>query len=401
MKRNVLVTGASIAGSALAWWLSRFGMNVTVVERAPAFRDGGQNIDVRGAASTVLERMGLKQAVSALGTGEQGIAFVDQENTVKAQFDANQFGSNGLTAELEILRGDLAKLLYEQSRDRCRYEFGDYIAAFAERNDAVEVTFAKGGTRTFDIVIIAEGVGSSTRALMFGNAARRIPLDLYMGYFTIPRGKNDSDIARWFNAPGGRSVFLRPDQHGTTRAVLTLQQKPSGYEDLSTDEQKSLLSERFADAGWETPRVLAGMQSADDFYFEKIGQVKLDRWSKGRIVLTGDAAWCASPISGMGTSLALVGAYVLAGELWRNKEHEAAFASYERIMRPYVDQAQDVPKLGPRIAQPQTRFGIALQQTLLNLATKPGIKQLAGKLLEPPADKIDLPDYGQGQPVTG
>ncbi|WP_437509156.1 FAD-dependent monooxygenase [Sorangium sp. So ce1099] len=154
-------------------------------------------------------------------------------------------------------------------------------------------------------------------------------------------------------------------------------------------------AQKFADAGWETPRVLAALDEVKDFYFEAIGQVKMARWSKGRVALVGDAAYCASPITGMGASLSLVGAYVLAGELARRDDHAEAFAAYERIMRPYVNQAQNVPKAGPRIAQPQTRTGIALQQAALSLATKPGVSWLAGKLLSPPSYKIDLPDYGQ------
>ncbi|WP_225411375.1 FAD-dependent monooxygenase [Stigmatella hybrida] len=398
MKRDVLITGASIAGPALAWWLSRFGMSVTVVERAPGFRDGGQNIDVRGAGRTVVQRMGLEDAIAQRTTGEKGIAFVDEANRIKAEISAEQFGGNGPTAELEILRGELARLLIEHSRRQAHYVFGDRIRGMEDQGDAVEVTLEHGGPRRFDLVIAAEGIGSSTRALLFGDAVQRVPLDLYTAYFTIPRGENDGATARWFNAPGGLSVFLRPDNTGTTRAILSVQQESAGYEDQSPSEQKAFLKAKFARAGWETPRVLAALDDAKDFYFEALGQVKMDHWSKGRVALVGDAAYCASPISGMGTSLALVGAYVLAGELSRHEDHAQAFAAYERIMRPYVEQAQDVPKLGPRIAQPQTRAGIALQQGALHLASKPGISRLAGKLLSPPSDKIDLPDYGAGIP---
>jgi 2-polyprenyl-6-methoxyphenol hydroxylase-like FAD-dependent oxidoreductase len=394
-ERSVLICGASIAGPALAFWLRRHGFRPVVVERAPVFRDGGQNIDVRGAARTVLQRMGLKDAVASLGTGEQGFSFVDGDNRVIAMFDKDDFGGNGPTAELEILRGDLARLLYEHGREDVDYRFGDRITEVHDGDDGIQVTLEKGGCQRFDLVLVAEGIGSSTRKLLFGDEVKRRPLDLYMGYFTIPKGQGDGEFCRWFNAPGGRSVCLRPDREGTTRALLTIQQKPVGYERLSLDEQKAMLKERFADAGWETPRVLAGLGSTKDFYFEAIGQVKLDCWSKGRVALTGDAAWCAGPISGMGTSLALVGAYVLAGELSRHEEHTAAFAAYERVMRPYVEHAQDVSKIGPRIAHPRTRFGIALQRAALGLAARPSIRQLMGKLVQPPADDIDLPDYGR------
>lgn len=397
VKRHVLITGASIAGPALAWWLVRHGMAVTVVERAREFRDGGQTIDVRGAGRTVVQRMGLEEAIRERTTHEEAVVFVDARNNVRARIGAEQFGGNGPVAELEILRGELARLLLEHSRDSADYVFGDRIAALHDRGDKVEVRFEHGEGREFDLVIVAEGIGSSTRKRVFGSdEVERVPLDLYTSYFTIPRGENDGNVARWFNAPGGRSVFLRPDNLGTTRAVLSLQEKPRGYEKLSQDEQKALLKKKFADAGWETPRVLAALDEAKDFYFEAIGQVKMRRWSKGRVALLGDAAWCASPISGMGTSLALVGAYVLAGELARRGDHTEAFAAYERLMRPYVDQAQDVPKAGPRIAQPQTRVGIALLQAALSLASRPALSRIAGKLLSPPSEKMDLPDYGQG-----
>lgn len=393
MSTRVLITGASIAGCALAWWLERYGLDVTVMERAQAFRDGGQNIDVRGAARTVLQRMDLEQAVAERGTGERGIAFVDADNRVHAQFDAEQFGSNGPTAELEILRGDLARLLYDESQARCTYRFGDRVTEVNEVADGINVTLEQGGLQHFDLLLVAEGIGSSTRQIVIGDAARRVPLGLYMGYFTIPLGENDSSLARWFNAPGGRSIFLRPDPHGATRAVLTYLHAPNGAEKLDPAEQKALLRRRFADAGWEVERVLFGMDSADDFYFEQIGQIKAPTWSHGRTALTGDAAWCASPLSGFGTSLALVGAYVLAGELAQSGDHAAAFAAYERILRPFVDQAQDVPKLGPRLAQPQTRLGITLQHAALNVATRPGIRALTGKLFSPPGEKIALPLY--------
>ncbi len=394
MKSNVLITGASIAGPALAWWLTRAGATVTVVERASELRDAGQNIDVRGAGRTVVQRMGLEDRIRELTTGEEAIAFVDKNNNIKAQFPADLFGSsNGLTAELEILRGDLARLLYEHTLDNAEYIFGDRIRALDDQGDEVEVTFERSHPRRFDLVIVAEGIGSSTRKLVFGNAGQRVPLDLYMGYFTVPRGESDGKAARWFNAPGGRSIFLRPDNKGTTRAVLTIQQRPEGFEKQTAEQQKAMLKRKFADAGWQAPRVLAALDDASDFYFEAIGQVKMECWSKGRVALVGDAAYCASPISGMGTSLSLVGAYVLAGELSQNEDHAAAFAAYERIMRPYVNQAQDVPKAGPRIAQPQTRLGIALQLAALNLATAPGIRYLASKVLTPPSDKIDLPAY--------
>jgi len=306
--QKVLVTGASVAGPALAYWLSRQGMEVTVVEKASAFRDGGQTIDVRGAGRVVVQRMGLEDLIRANTTREQGIAFVDQDNRTKAFIGVNAFDGKGPIAELEILRGELAKLLIQHSQHLATYRFGDSIAAMEDDGEQVHVRFEQGGEQVYDLVIVAEGIGSTTRNQVFGNEVQRRPLDVYTAYFTLPRQPNDGQLMRWYNIPGGRCVCLRPDNLGTTRAFLSFQQAPSGYEKLAQDQQISLLKQRFADVGWETPRVLAALDDTTDLYLEAVGQVKMSRWSKGRIALVGDAAYCASPISGMGTSLGLCGA---------------------------------------------------------------------------------------------
>ncbi|MCU0092631.1 FAD-dependent monooxygenase [Pseudomonas koreensis] len=391
--QKILVTGASIAGPALAYWLSRQGMDVTVVERAPAFRDGGQTIDVRGAGREVVRRMGLEELIRANTTHEQGIAFVDRDNQTKAFIGVDAFDGDGPIAELEILRGELAKLLIQHSEGRVTYRFGDSIETIEDDGEQVHVRFEQGGEQVYDLVIVAEGIGSTTRNQVFGDEVKRRPLDLYTAYFTVPRQPSDGQVMRWHNLPGGRCVCLRPDNLGTTRAFLSFQQAPSGYEKLAQDEQKSLLKKLFADAGWETPRVLAALDDTTDLYLEAVGQVKMPRWSKGRIALLGDAAYCASPISGMGTSLGLCGAYVLAGELGRHADHRQAFAAYDALMRPFVAQAQSVPKFAPRLASPHSRLGIAFGHAVLRMATAPGLKKLFGKILSPKADAIVLPDY--------
>jgi 2-polyprenyl-6-methoxyphenol hydroxylase-like FAD-dependent oxidoreductase len=214
-----------------------------------------------------------------------------------------------------------------------------------------------------------------------------------MAYFTIPKGRGDGDEARWYNAPGGRSVFLRPDNQGTTRAVLTLQHPARTAEERTPEEQKTWLKNTFGDAGWEAPRVLEGLDSADDLYFDVLRQVKMSRWSKGHVVLTGDAAWCATPLSGIGTTLAIVGAYVLAGELSKSDDTSEAFRHYERIMRPFVEQGQNVSRLGPRLNHPRSPTGIAIQRAVLGIVSKPGIRDVLTKLAMPGADEIELPEY--------
>ncbi|HEY0138318.1 MAG TPA: FAD-dependent monooxygenase, partial [Nannocystis sp.] len=250
-----------------------------------------------------------------------------------------------------------------------------------------------GRQEEYDLVVIAEGVGSSTRELVFAGENRPRWIDLTMGYFTIPKAAGDSEVARWFTAGGGRSVLLRPDKRGTTRALLNFQAPPQGEDRLELAAQKALLRRRFADAGWETPRVLDGLDSSTDFYMDVLRQVKLARWSKGRVVLTGDAAWCATPLSGIGTTLAIVGPYVLAGELCKQADIAGALAEYERIMRPYVHKGQDFPKFMARMAQPRSRLGVRLQGALLGVAAAPGLRKLVAKLFSPAADDVELQDY--------
>ena len=404
---RILVTGASTAGNTVAYWLGRSRHSVTVLERSPAFRDGGQNVDIRGAARSVIQRMKLDDQVKALNTGEEGIAFVDERNKTRAQFLVKDLGANGPTAELEILRGDLARTIYDAAAPFAEYRFGEHVTGISNSPDGVEVTLSSGDKEGYDLLIAAEGVGSPTRERVFPGENKPRYMDITTAYFTIPRGPTDSGIARWFNAPmapggaGGRSVFIRPDPHGTTRAGLNIQKPPTVESGLKTAEaQKRFIRDAFTGMGWETDRVLAGMDASDDFYFDVVRQVKMDRWFKDRVVLTGDAAWCATPLSGIGTSLAIVGAYVLAGELSRTATSgdvssgvTQALKRYDDIMRPYVDAGQGIPKIVPRIGHPQSAFGIEAYRTFLGIVASPFVRDTLGKVFTPKADSVKLPDY--------
>lgn len=395
-RKTILISGASIAGPALAYWMSRYGWDVTVVERAPGLRDAGQNVDIRGAGRTVLHRAGIEAAVRAATTGEQGTQFVDRSGKVVAEFPVRASRTGGFTAELEILRGDLARLLVESDPERVTYMFDNSITQLENLPHEVRVSFQHGAARSFDVVVIAEGKNSRTRPLVFGNAPAVNALGMYTSYFTLPRNERDNDWARWYNAPGGRSMLLRPDNKGTLRATLSFLSEPMGYEDLSEQQQKDVLRETFADAGWEAPRVLDGLGAATDMYFEHLGQVKAPAWIEGRTALVGDAAHCATPISGMGTTLALVGAYVLAGELASHADHRDALRAYERIMRPYVEQAQQLPPGAPRIANPKTRAGIALLHAALRVGSSRVVGVIGAKFSSPSEDDdIELPDYSR------
>jgi 2-polyprenyl-6-methoxyphenol hydroxylase-like FAD-dependent oxidoreductase len=366
------------------------------VERADALRLGGQNIDVHGAARKVVRRMGIEGDIRAATTGEQGLRFVDDHDVTRAEFPAGKSDTDGFTKELEVLRGDLARILYERTRDTTEYVFGNQITSLRDHGDRVTVSFAHGAERDFDLVVAADGIRSRTRTLIVGDEPRIRSLGLHACYFTIPRAASDGAWARWYHAPGSRSILLRPDNVGTTRASFWFLSSSRGHERLSVAEQKALIARTYADAGWETPRVLAGLADAEDVYFDAVSQVMAPRWSHGRAALVGDAAYCPSPVSGMGANLSLVGAYVLAGELSRHSNHRDAFAAYEQRMRPYVDLAQKLPPGVPWIAHPQTRRGISLLHMVLRLASSPRLRHRVGALSSSSSDKITLPDYASG-----
>lgn len=392
--RTVLIAGAGIAGPALAHWLHRHGMTATVVERAPGLRPGGQTVDLRGAGLDVVRRMGLEPAARAAATQEEGLRFVDGAGRTKAALATDALGGKGPVSDLEILRAELSSLLHEHTRENTEYLFGDRATALDDDGDQVHVTFQHGPDRTFDLVVAADGLRSHTRDLAFTDGTLTRHLGLCTGYFTVPHAPSDGRWARWHNAPGGRAVSLRPDNLGTTQASLSFLSPPRGYELLEQAEQKKLLRGLFADVGWETPRVLSAMEETPDFFFESVAQVRMPRWSRGRVAVTGDAGYCASPLSGMGTSLALVGAYVLAGELARHDHHRDAFRAYETAVRPYAERAQNLPPGTPRVAMPRTRAGIRTLHTVLRTATRPGVSRALRRFLVPPADTFTLPAYG-------
>ncbi|RYF12122.1 MAG: FAD-binding monooxygenase [Oxalobacteraceae bacterium] len=393
MSRRILISGASVAGNTLAWWLAEYGFDVTVIERAPAFRDGGQNIDVRGTGREVLRRMGLEKSALDHGTGEEGTAWIDADGKVVAEFITDDLEGEGPTAEMEILRGDLARLLYEPVRERATFRFGATIERIENSADGANVMFADGRSEQYDLVVVAEGVGSTTRELVFRDENDPRWMDLTIAYFTIPRIADDDRTWRWYNTTGGRGISLRPDQHGTTRAMLSIQQPPGGEQEWDQDRQKVYLRERFTDAGWQASRVLEGMTTTDDFYFDVLRQVRLKRWSIGRVALTGDAAWCATPLAGIGATLAVTGAYVLASELNRTQDIATALAAYEEAMRPMVEDGQGVPKIAPKIMNPHSRLGIRLLHGALSIASKPLIRNRATKLFAREPKEPDLSRY--------
>ncbi|KAI9880803.1 MAG: hypothetical protein M1830_000239 [Pleopsidium flavum] len=378
-KLNVLISGAGIAGPVCAFWLARAGIKATIIERAPSLRNAGQSIEIAGPSLEVVQKMALEEAVRAKGTKEAGLAFVDETNRIIAELPMEAPGVT-FTSEFEILRGDLVGIFHEACRKDTEYIFGDYISSIVDQGDKVKVGFAKGEEREFDLIIVADGMSSRTRGLVFDDEAPVKGLGHCCSYFSIPYHESDGTWSRFYSAPG-RQILLRP--HGPTGTAAHLgmgSESAAGFMKLDVKGQKEMMHELFHDAGWEASRVLSGMDDCKDFYMTETAQVKVKHWSKGRVVLLGDSAFCPSPIAGVGTTLAIVGAYVLAGELAHHTTPQEALAAYETIMRPYVEKSQKLPPGIPAMACPQTKWGIYMLHSVMSFVTKSGVITLLGKL---------------------
>jgi 2-polyprenyl-6-methoxyphenol hydroxylase-like FAD-dependent oxidoreductase len=379
---EVLVSGASIAGPAAAYWLHARGAEVTVVERAPGLRPGGQAVDARGVAKEVIRRMGLDAPVRAACTDTAGAYTVDADGTVLETYRADDDGGDGYISDIEILRGDFAQVLYDATADGVEYLFDDRIAELTQDPDGVDVVFASGQRRRFDLVIGADGLHSALRGMVFGPPEEFVRhLGLVLAFYTVP---NEFGIDRWLvdYQSEGRSAGLRPLKD-TSKAIAMLSFPQAEYDvdyrDL--DAQKRLLRERMAGFGWRTEEILAHADDTPDFYLDQVAQVVMDRWSKGRVALLGDAAFSSSPMSGQGTGLALCGAYLLAGELAAADWDPArGFAAYEARMREFVEANQEIGRMHVRqlLGPPPTE--------------EPDMDALM-KLVDKAINGLDLPDY--------
>ena len=318
-----------------------------MVERAPELRPGGQAVDARGVAKEVIRRMGLDEAVRAARTETAGAYTVDVDGNVLETYRADDHGGDGFIAEIEILRGDLSRVLYDDTRDGVEYVFGDRIAELTQDADGVDVVFAGGDRRRFDLVVGADGLHSALRAMVFGPHERFVRhLGMVLAFYTVP---NEFGVDRWlidYQEPG-RSAGLRPLPDATrAMAMLSFSATDFDVDYRDVGAQKRLLRERMAGFGWLTPRILAHVDDTPDFYLDQVAQVVMDRWSNGRVGLIGDAAFSSSPMSGGGTGLALVGAYLLAGELaaagW---DPAVGFAGYEARMRSFVEANQEIGRM--------------------------------------------------------
>ena len=396
---TVLISGAGIAGPSLAHWLTKNGYRVTVVEIASGIRPGGQTVDLRGAGGEVVERMGLMPQMREHALVQHGVAWVGADGRRRAEMPVTAFHGNGLVSKLEILRGDLVDVLYQATKETVEYRFNTRISELHQDDDGVEVTLADNTKLHADLVVGADGPHSAVRGIVFGPEEQFVtPLGGYNAWFSAPDHVGLDGWYLMYMAPGGLNASMRPiHEPAKAKAALAFASEPINYDRRDIDQQRQLLVDRFAGAGWQCDALLTAAREADDFYFDSFLQVRMPAWTSGRVALVGDAGYCASPLSGMGTSLALVGAYLLAGELGPANSSNAqriqdALRSYQTKMRPYVDKCQNIPNRVDRFA-PNSASDITMNIAVMKWMQRWPFRPIAARLWFTAADSIALPDY--------
>src|SRR5580693_502134 len=383
--QNILISGASVAGPALAYWLRRRGFNPTVVERAPSLRGGGYAVDFRGAAHlSVLAKMDLLDQIRDQQTHLDTTTYVDADGRRVASMPAGIFAG-----DVEILRGDLGRILYEATRDGTEYLFGDSITSLRQDADGVRVTFA--------LVIGADGLHSNVRRLAFAdNPVSVRDLGLYVSIFSVADSFDLDHSGLLYSVPGKTAAVFSARQTGHAVAqffFLSPDRGPISYDYHDTGQQQEIVASAFDGVGWHVPRLLEQMPKAADFYFDSVSQVCLDRWSAGRVALIGDAGYAAGP-GGNGTGTAVIAAYVLAGELAAARgDHRVAFARYEQLLRPYVARGQKQARGGRDFLAPPTAKQIRQRDRFFRMLPYLPAKGLIGYLSTRTAAAIKLPDY--------
>jgi 2-polyprenyl-6-methoxyphenol hydroxylase-like FAD-dependent oxidoreductase len=413
---KVLVVGASIAGPTTAYWLAKAGADVTVIERFPELRSGGQAVDIRTAGVTVMRNMsGMEAQVRAKSTQEEGVCFVREDGRpygiIRATGNPDK---QSIISEYEIFRDDLAKVLFDLTKNSksIKYVFGEQIASMQQSdNDSgpITVEFANGlPTSQFDLVVGCDGATSRTRAMGFGCNVRDhiVPTNCWAAYFSI---KHDllqgSKVGQGYSTVGGRFISVGTDPSGFSRVML-MDVKPRNKGDTTLpfrqassqgDEAlKHYITQRYQNLGWKSDLLMQEMLDAEDFYASEIVQVKIPSLYTRRLVLVGDAGYAAGPTGG-GTSLALTGAYILAGEIGKHEGDLAAgLQSYEQQMRPIIRDLQKIPPLALTILAPQTAWGIWLRNYAFAFIAWTGIAELAQKYLGvafASTETFPLPEY--------
>lgn len=392
--KTVLISGAGIGGPTLAFWLKAAGFEPTLIELSPALRTGGYVIDFWGLGYDIAERMGLARDIDRIGYHMRELRIVDDRGDRVAGFGTNVFRELTGGRYVTVGRSDLSRLLYERIDGRTDITFGNEITGLQERADGVQVQFKTGGERRFDLVIGADGLHSNVRRLAFGPQGR---FEKQLGYVVAAfeaRGyrPRDEDVYVTYGVPGrmlGRFALHNDRTLFLFVFATAVDRLPSS---LDLRAQKALLYDRYGDGKWECSRILDALGRAQELYFDRVSQIRMHRWSRGRIALLGDAAFCVSLMGGQGSALAMTAAYVLAGELAKAVgRHEEAFRKYEEFLRAYIDSKQRGAERFAAAFAPKTRWGLYLRNQVIKAFAIPGLARLVfGRDI---IDTLQLPDY--------
>ena len=393
--KNILISGAGIAGPTLAYWLQKYGFNPTIVEVASKPRMGGYLIDFWGAGLDVAEKMNLMPTLNQEGFQIESITFLDANGDYDGKLNISQVTKALDGRVLSLLRSDLAKEIYEITKNNTEYIFGDSIKEIKQNEKDILVSFEKGQKRRFDLVVGADGFNSNVRNIVFKDQDK---YEKYYGYYTAActidnyLNKDFSKDLINFSVPGKQLIMYSTSKDKITLSFTFRHKHRFLYDRHDSQAQKELLWDVYRDQKWEIPNILKRVMESDDFYFDSVSQIVMPSWGKGRVALLGDAAYCPSLLSGQGSALAMAGAYVLAGELKNSGgEHKAAFANYEKAMRKFVTDKQETAKAFASTFVPKSNLSIFLRNNFSFLVKIPFVANyFVRKFL---VDEIVLKDY--------
>lgn len=390
--RTVLISGGGIAGPALAFWLAAAGFRPTLVEQASQLRTGGYVIDFWGLGYWIAGRMGLEADINRVGYHVREMRIVNDHGNRIAGFGTDVFSELTDGRYVTLARSDLSRLLFEKAKDTTEIIFGNEIVGLEEKADGVMVQLKDGSGRVFDLVIGADGLHSGVRRLAFGPRRR---FEKKLGYavaaFEVDGYRpRDEDVYLMYGRPG-RMVGRFTLHHNRTLFlfVFTVDDSPLP---TAVGLQKEMLHKRYADGGWECPHILQHLDRTEDLYFDSVSQIRMNSWSQGRVALSGDAAFCVSLLAGQGSALAMISAYVLAGELLAaDGRHQEGFLKYEAFLREYIHTKRQGAKRFAAALAPRTQLGLLTRNLVTKAFAVPGLARLViGKEI---TDDIQLPDY--------